>query len=296
MSAPVLILLAEGASNPRVVEVFHTLRKHMQQQRPELSIHLAFLDHCPPSGPQVVSTLASRGHDEIVFVPMALTRAVDCSDEATQMVARVRQAHPEMHICLAHPIGPATELLNILDLRLRNALSATHAVELDGLVFATPDAGDVRGSALLARRARQWASHHKLPIALASADSTGNSVAAAMASLHDQGRRAIAIGSFFLTADDDYVAIAEHALEAGAVAVSAPIGADDHIIDLVMARYAFAAMAMLDDAEDTQAEAPVSADDHTGTGDKASADSLSADAQAQVLDHRASVTHLAALA
>lgn len=47
MTAPVLILLAEGATNPRVVEVFHDLRKQMQLQRPELSVHLAFLDHCP---------------------------------------------------------------------------------------------------------------------------------------------------------------------------------------------------------------------------------------------------------
>ena len=82
----------------------------------------------------------------------------------------------------------------------------SHAVELNALVFATPDTGDVRGAALLARRARQWASHHKLPITMACADGSGNSVAAAMMSLRDQGRRAIAVGSFFLTADDNYLA------------------------------------------------------------------------------------------
>lgn len=247
MTAPVLILLAEGATNPRVVEVFHDLRKQMQLQRPELSVHLAFLDHCPPSGPQVVSTLASRGRKEVVFVPMALTRAVDPAPAAQKMLEAVHKAHPDIAASLAHPVGPSTELLNILDLRLRNALSASHAVELNALVFATPDTGDGRGAALLARRARQWASHHKLPITMACADGSGNSVAAAMMSLRDQGRRAIAVGSFFLTADDNYLAVAEEALEAGAVAVSAPLGADDHIIDLVMARYAFAAMAMLDD-------------------------------------------------
>lgn len=247
MTAPVLILLAEGAKNPRVVEVFHDLRKQMQLQRPELSIHLAFLDHCPPTGPQVVSTLAARGRKEVVFVPMALTRAVDPAPAAEKMLEAVHRAHPEVAASLAHPVGPSTELLNILDLRLRNALSASHATELDGLVFATPDNGDVRGASLLARRARQWASHHKLPITMASADGSGNSVTAAMMSLHDQGRRSIAVGSFFLTADDRYLAVTEEALEAGAVAVSAPLGADDHIIDLIMARYAFAAMAMLDD-------------------------------------------------
>ncbi|SER61920.1 Sirohydrochlorin ferrochelatase [Propionibacterium cyclohexanicum] len=248
MTAPALVLLAEGSAEPRVVEVIHQLRKQMQVQRPELSIHLAFLDHCPPSGPQVVSTLAARGVKEIVFAPLTLSHAVDVGDAAEQMLATVRRNHPGLSVTVAHPIGPATELLNVLDLRLRNALSACHALELDALVLCAPDCGDPRGASLLARRARQWGSHHKLPVAVACADGSGTSVVSAMASLHEQGRRAIAVGCLFLTADDSYVLASEQAIAAGAVAVSAPLGADGHIIDLIIARYAFAAMAMLDNA------------------------------------------------
>ncbi|MFT8395169.1 sirohydrochlorin chelatase [Propionibacterium sp.] len=248
MTAPALVLLAEGSSEPRVVEVIHKLRKQMQMQRQELSIHLAFIDHCPPSGPQVVSTLAARGVQEIVFAPLALSHAVDADPAAIAMVEAVRKNHPDLNVTLAHPIGPATELLNVLDLRLRNALSACHALELDGLILCAPDSGDVRGSALMARRARQWGSHHRLPVAVASVDGSGLSVGAAMATLREQGRRAIAVGALFLTADERYVLATEQALAAGAVAVSAPLGADEHIVDLLMARYAFAAMDMLDDA------------------------------------------------
>ncbi len=247
MTAPALVLLAEGSSEPRVVEVIHKLRKQMQLQRQELSVHLAFLEHCPPSGPQVVNTLVARGVQEIVFAPLALSHAVDVGEDAEKMLTAVRKNHPKLNVTLAHPIGPATELLNVLDLRLRNALSACHALELDALVLCTPDSGDLRGSALLARRARQWGSHHKLPVAVACADGSGTSVTSAIASLHEQGRRAIAVGSLFLTADEHYAAATEQALACGAVTVSAPLGADEHIVDLIMARYAFAAMDMLDD-------------------------------------------------
>lgn len=246
MTAPALILLAEGAQEPRAVEVIRSLRKQMQVQRPELPIHLAFLDHCPPTGPQVITTLATRGVREAVFVPMSLTRAIEPGDKAETMLETVRRNHPEMNLALSHPIGPAVELLNILDLRLRNALSACHALELDGLVLATPELGDVRGSALVARRARQWGSHHKLPVAVASADGSGNSITSSIMMLREQGRRAIAVGSLFLTKEERYTQLAEQAMAAGAVAVSSPIEADDHIIDLIMARYAFTAMEILD--------------------------------------------------
>ena len=60
MPAPALILLADGSTDPRVGDVVHTLRVGMQSMRPEVSVHVAFLDHCPPSGPQVVSRLARQ--------------------------------------------------------------------------------------------------------------------------------------------------------------------------------------------------------------------------------------------
>ncbi|RLP06882.1 sirohydrochlorin chelatase [Propionibacterium australiense] len=249
MTAPALILLADGAEEIRL------LRKRMQIQRPELPIHLAFLDQCPPSGPQVISALASRGTREAAFVPMSLTHAVDVGQAASDMFERVRAAHPDMNLAMARPIGPAAELLSILDLRLRNALSSCHALELDGLVLATPNSGDVRGQGLIARRARQWSSHHRLPVAMASVDGSGSSIAAAINLLREQGRRAIAVGALFLTASESFMAAVEQALSAGALTVSAPLGADERIIELVMSRYSFTAMDMLD---------AVPADEHLG--------------------------------
>lgn len=249
MTAPALILLADGAEEIRL------LRKQMQIQRPELPVHLAFLDHCPPSAPQVLSALASRGTREAVFVPMSLTQAVDAGEAAEEMFELVRRAHPDMNLAMARPVGPAAELLNILDIRLRNALSSCHALELDGLVLAVPGSGDVRGQSLIARRARQWGSHHRLPVATASVDGSGSSIASAIGLLRDQGRRAIAVGSLFLSASEEFIMAAEQALTAGAITVSAPLGADERIIELVMSRYSFAAMDMLDD---------VPADEHLG--------------------------------
>lgn len=247
MTAPALILLSRGSEDPRVAQVAHSLRKYIQELRPELSIHLAFLDWCAPSAPQVVNTLVNRGVTEVVFVPLDIVRAIDSCEATLAMADRVRAANPDLHVTVARPVGPSVELLTALDTRLRNALAATHALELDGLVFSVPGCGDTRGNSLISRRARQWATHHRLPVVIAYADGSGPSVAAAVASLREQGRRAIAVGSFFLTADETFVAQAESATHAGAIATSAPFGCDERIAELVMARYSYGAMALLDD-------------------------------------------------
>ena len=252
MSAPALILLAQGSTDAKVEQTFHSLRHELQTQRPGLSVSLAFIDQCPPSGPQVVGALANRGVEEMVLVPLDLSRVCEPTSKMRNVLTAVRQHRPQVKISLARPIGPAVELLNILDVRLRNALSAVHATELDGLVLSVPNWGDTRGAGLIARRARQWAAHHKLPVLVAHGDGTGPDVTAAISSLRDIGRRNIAVGSMYLAPTEAYRRQTELAMAAGALAVSAPFGADPRIGELAMARYAFAAMSLLDDETEVE--------------------------------------------
>jgi sirohydrochlorin ferrochelatase len=254
MAAPALVLLASGSSDDRVTQVFHALRKHMQEQRPSLTIQLAFLDGCPPNGMQVVSALIGRGVEEIVFVPLDMNRATEHDPAALRLVERVKAAHPSIHVSLSRSIGPAPELLSVLDLRLRQALGACHANELDGLVLSVAGGGDPRGHALISRRSRQWRNHHKLPVQIGFADNAGPSVANAVATLRAQGRRAIAVGSLFIAPDQAYQQQAEQARRAGAVAVSAPLGVDDRILELAMARYSVSALLLLDEVEPVEPE------------------------------------------
>ncbi|MCL2490532.1 MAG: hypothetical protein FWF36_07405 [Propionibacteriaceae bacterium] len=248
MRAPSLVLLASGSTQSHVAQVVHTLRKRMQSMRPSLDIQLAFLGHCQPTCQQVGDILAETETEEAVFVPLDITRAHRASPEATEALEALRFQHPGMATRLARPLGPAAELLTVVDLRLRQALSACHADELDGLVFAVADSGDPRGNALIHRRARQWRAHHKLPVQLAYADGSGQNVKSAVNALRVQGRRSIAVGFFYLDADHIYTAQADMAREAGAIAVSAPLGDDVRLLDLAMARYSVAAMDLLDEA------------------------------------------------
>ncbi|MDO4783773.1 MAG: CbiX/SirB N-terminal domain-containing protein [Propionibacteriaceae bacterium] len=245
MPAPALVLVARGSVDHRVNATMHTFRKRLQIMRPDLSVNLAFLDHCPPSGPQVVNALVGRGIREIAFVPTSLTAAIDGAG-MEDLVQRVQAAHPGLRAQASRPIGPAPELLTLVDESLREALRQTRATQIDGLVLATGGPSDARGRALLNRRARQWAAHHRLPCQVALNDVPGQATRAAVASMRSRGRRHIAVGSLWLAADESYLAHAHAAHQAGALAVGRPIELSDGLLNLALARYAYAAMALLD--------------------------------------------------
>lgn len=249
MTAPALILVTDGFGDPRVEQVAHSLRREMQVRRTELSIHLAFTDKSKPTLNQVLASLTNRKVKEAVLVPLEVTRVAQASHKMVALFEEARTRYPSINISLARPLGPAPEFLNIVDERLRAALTTNRCWELDGLVLLAPDCGDTRGNGLLARRARQWASHHKLPVTSAVGDGAGQSVSAAIAALREQGRRNIAVGALFLAATQEFHQQAEAAIAAGAIAFSAPFGPDPRMTDIIMSRYAFAAMNMLGDNE-----------------------------------------------
>ncbi len=257
MTAPSLVLLGYGSTDPRVAQVSHEIRRGLLEIRPELDVHVAFLDHCQPSALHVVNKLVKRGVSEVVLVPLLLSDAFHAHVGVPAALAQIQAGHPSLQVVASRPIGPDASLLSVTDRRLRDALRARRASELDGLVFAAAGSSDIRSNALVARRARQWATHHRLPCVTAYATSSGPTTAEAIRTLRGQGRRHIAVGSWFLAPGVLYTRQTELALEAGAIAVSAPLGAEPEIAQAALARYVVAAMDLvnLDDAELEDVEA-----------------------------------------
>jgi len=94
MTAPSLILLGHGSNDPRVAQVSHEIRAGILEIRSDLDISIAFLDHYPPTGLQVVNQLAKRGVSEVVFVPLLLSDAFQAHAEVPALIAQVQGAHP----------------------------------------------------------------------------------------------------------------------------------------------------------------------------------------------------------
>ena len=88
MTAPSLILLGHGSNDPQVARASHQIREGLLAIRPELDIHAAFLDHCTPSGLQMVNKLVSHGVEEIVFVPLLLSDAFNVQADVPALLSQ----------------------------------------------------------------------------------------------------------------------------------------------------------------------------------------------------------------
>ena len=161
-------------------------------------------------------------------------------------VAEATARHPELKVRVTATLGLEACFLEVLDVRLREALKASRVRELDALVLAAAGSADPLANQAVARLARLWGTHHKLPVTAAYAASAPPATGEAVRAFRGEGRRHIAVASLFLAPGLRCVDRAtELALEAGAIAVSEPMGAHPEVARTVLARYAVGAVELV---------------------------------------------------
>lgn len=245
MTAPALIALAHGSRDPRSAETIQALVAQVRAMRPDLPIEAAFLDHSRPRFGTVVDRLVRKGHQEIVVVPLLLSEANHAHVDVPSAIAEVAERHPGVQIRASHILGLEPGFLGVLDQRLRTALKHARVRELDALVLAAAGCSDPLANQAVAKLARVWGARHHLPVTAAFASAAPPATGEAVRAFRAEGRRHVAVASMFLAPGFLPDRAAELALEAGAVAVSEPLGADPTVARAVLARYAVGAVELV---------------------------------------------------
>ncbi|KQY64175.1 MULTISPECIES: sirohydrochlorin chelatase [unclassified Nocardioides] len=245
MTAPALIALAHGSRDPRSAETITALVNEVRAMRPDLRIETAFLELAKPSFATAVNKLVRAGYDEIVVVPLLLSDAFHAKVDVPSAVAEQVARHEGLQIRATEILGLETAFLEILDIRLREALKVARVRELDALVLAAAGSSDPLANQAVGRLARLWGTHHKLPVKAAFASATPPATGEAVRAFRAEGRRHIAVASFFLAPGFLPDRAAELAIEAGAVAVSDPLGAHPTLARTILARYAVGAVELV---------------------------------------------------
>jgi sirohydrochlorin ferrochelatase len=245
MTAPALVALAHGSRDPRSAQTIKALVDEVKAMRPDLRVEPAFLELSRPSFDTVVDRLVKAGYDEIVVVPLLLTRAYHAKVDVPESVAAAGARHPGLQIRATDVLGLEPVFLEVLDRRLRAALREARVRELDALVLAAAGSSDALANQAVTRLSRLWGSGHRLPTLAAYASAAPPATGEAVRQFRAEGRRHIAVGSLFLAPGTLPDRAAELALEAGAVAVSAPLGADPEVARVVLARYAVGAVELV---------------------------------------------------
>ena len=245
MTAPALIALAHGGLDPRSAHTVNALTELVTCMRPDLRVEPAFLDPSEPSFDVVVDRLVAEGHQEIVVVPLLLTEPLNAEVDVPRVIEAAVKRHDGIQIHATRVLGIESAFFQVLDKRLRDALSKNRVRELDALVLAGAGSSDPVANAAISRAARAWGAHHKLPTIAAFASTVPPAAGEAVRSHRADGRRHIAVGMLFLAPGALPDRVAELAIEAGAVAVADPLGVDIELARVILARYAVGAVELV---------------------------------------------------
>ena len=123
--------------------------------------------------------------------------------------------HEGLKIQASRILGMEAAFLEVLDVRLREALKDARVRELDALVLAAAGSSDPLANQAVARIARTWGARHRLPVTAAFASAAPPATGEAVRAFRGQGKRHIAVASFFLAPGRLPDRAGELALEAG---------------------------------------------------------------------------------
>lgn len=245
MAAPALIALAHGSRDPRSAATITALVDEVRRLRPDLRIETAFLDHSKPSFKTTVAKLARAGVEEIVVVPLLLNDAFHAKVDVPAAIREASETHDGLKIRASEILGLEACFLQALDERLREALKAARVRELDALVLAGAGSSDPLANQAVSRLARLWGGHHNLPVTAAFAAAAPPAAGEAVRAFRGEGKRHIAVASLFLAPGTLPDRVRDLATEAGAIAVSEPMGAHPEVARVILARYLVGALELV---------------------------------------------------
>ncbi|MEU6477603.1 sirohydrochlorin chelatase [Streptomyces sp. NPDC047017] len=150
---PVLLVIAHGSRDPRHAATVHALVRRVRAARPGLRVETGFLDFNVPSVRGVLESLDADGVQEVVALPLLLTRAFHAKSD---IPAVLREAPPRLRVRLADVLGPSPLLTRALERRLYEAGLSPADKSSTGVVLASAGSSDPEAIAVIADIAREW--------------------------------------------------------------------------------------------------------------------------------------------
>lgn len=221
MTSPVLILCAHGTADPAGQQVVSTLHAMVRDARPDLRVELAFVDVQSPSVVDVVAHWAPVS-PEVVVVPVLLATGYHVQVDIAGAVAPFHNARS------AAPLGPDPVLSDILAEHVEQAGVAPE----DVLVVAA--AGSSRPEAREApeKAARDLARRLGRAVTVGYGASAQPTVPEAVRRARPAAGRVV-LASYLLAPGHFH----DKLHDAGADLVTAPLGPDPRLAQLIVRRF-----------------------------------------------------------
>ncbi|HEY6496410.1 MAG TPA: CbiX/SirB N-terminal domain-containing protein, partial [Trebonia sp.] len=154
-----LVAVAHGSKDPRAAATVTSLVEAVRTRAPGVDVRAAFLDHCAPSLPQVLASLAPDEADEAdtpqacVALPLLLTAAYHSKADIPAQLAASTASRPGLDVVAAGTLGPHPLLVAALERRLAEAgagVDSGRERAATGVVLAAAGSSDPSANATIA--------------------------------------------------------------------------------------------------------------------------------------------------
>ncbi|WP_406250425.1 sirohydrochlorin chelatase [Streptomyces cyaneofuscatus] len=237
MSHPVLLVIAHGSRDPRHAATVHALTQRVRAERPGLRVETAFLEFNAPSVPRVLERLAAEGADEVVALPLLLTRAFHAKTDIPSVLREARARLPRLHVRQADVLGPSPLLNATLGRRLREAGVRPGDIPRTGLVLASAGSSDPEAIAVIAEIARELRHTGWCAVRPAFASASLPRTEDAVRALRAEGVDRVAVAPYVIAPGRLPDRIAAGAEAAGADVLADVLGPAQELARLLLDRY-----------------------------------------------------------
>ncbi|WP_430477852.1 sirohydrochlorin chelatase [Streptomyces sp. P11-1] len=237
MSHPVLLVIAHGSRDPRHAATVHALTERVRAQRPGLRVETGFLEFNAPSVPRVLERLAAEGADEVIALPLLLTRAFHAKTDIPSVLREARARLPRLHIRQADVLGPSPLLNATLGRRLREAGVRPGDLPRTGLVLASAGSTDPEAIAVIAEIARELRHTGWCAVRPAFASAALPRTEDAVRALRAEGVARVAVAPYVIAPGRLPDRIAAGAQAAGADVLADVLGPAPELARLLLDRY-----------------------------------------------------------
>ncbi|OLO30120.1 cobalamin biosynthesis protein CbiX [Streptomyces sp. MNU77] len=237
MTHPTLLVIAHGSRDPRHAATVHALTERVRAERPGLRVETAYLEFNAPSIPRVLERLAAEGADEVVALPLLLTRAFHAKTDIPSVLREARARLPRLRIRQADVLGPSPLLDATLGRRLREAGIRPDDIPRTGLVLASAGSTDPEAIAVIAEIARELRHTGWCAVRPAFASALLPRTEDAVRELRAEGVERVAVAPYVIAPGRLPDRIAAGAEAAGADVLADVLGPAPELARLLLNRY-----------------------------------------------------------
>ncbi|MCM2387023.1 sirohydrochlorin chelatase [Streptomyces albipurpureus] len=235
MRPPVLLVIAHGSRDPRHAATVDALVRRVRSIRPRLVVETGFLDFNAPSVPRVLERLAAQGTEDVIALPLLLTRAFHAKSDIPSVLREASARLPRLRIHRAEVLGPSPLLLAALHRRLWEAGLQEADKRSTGLVLASAGSTDPEAIAVIAEIARELRSAGWCAVRPAFASALLPRTDEVVRSLRADGCERVAVAPYVIAPGRLPDRIAEGARQADVLADV--LGASPELAQLLLERY-----------------------------------------------------------